>query len=84
MFGAGDAKFAATIKMKSQEEGAMVKQTYFTKLPKIKRLLDRLEEDFKMYKKALEEEFGKSHPISKVDSFMWLVLMYGLNHHTNC
>lgn len=43
----------------------MVKQTYFTKLPKIKRLLDRLEEDFKMYKKALEEEFGKSHPISK-------------------
>ena len=65
MFGAGDAKFAATIKMKSTEEGAMVKQTYFTKLPKIKCLLDRLEEDFKMYKKALEEEFGKSHPIAK-------------------
>lgn len=65
LFGAGDDKFALTIKMKSKEEGAMVKQTYFTKLPKIKRLIDRLEEDFKMYKKALEEEFGKSHPISK-------------------
>ncbi|QHR75779.1 putative DNA polymerase [Escherichia phage tootiki] len=65
MFGAGDEKFAKTIKASSTEEGALTKQTYFVRLPKIKKLLDRLEEDFKATKKALEEVFGKTSAIAK-------------------
>ncbi|XAO54261.1 DNA polymerase [Yersinia phage vB_YenM_P778] len=65
LFGAGDEKFAKTIKMKDKDEGARTKQTYFVRLPKIKALLDSLEADFKASKKALEEVFGVTHPISK-------------------
>lgn len=65
LFGGGDEKFAKTIKVKTTEEGARIKQTYFTRLPKIKALLDRLEDEFKATKKALGQVFGKTHPICK-------------------
>jgi DNA polymerase I-like protein with 3'-5' exonuclease and polymerase domains len=65
LFGAGDEKFAKTIKASTTEEGALTKQTYFVRLPKIKKLIDDLEADFKATKKALEEVFGKTAAISK-------------------
>lgn len=65
MFGAGDEKFAKTIKAATTQEGALTKQTYFVRLPKIKKLLDNLEADFKATKKALEEVFGKTSAIAK-------------------
>ncbi len=65
MFGAGDEKFAKTIKASSTEEGALTKQTYYMRLPKIKKLLDSLEADFKASKKTLEEVFGKNSSIAK-------------------
>lgn len=65
LFGAGDEKFAKTIKAATTQEGALTKQTYFIRLPKIKKLLDDLEADYKATKKALEEVFGKTAAISK-------------------
>lgn len=65
LFGAGDEKFAKTIKMRDKDEGARTKQTYFVRLPKIKELLDKLEGEFKESKGMLKEVFGQSHAISK-------------------
>lgn len=65
LFGSGDERFSKTIKASSVQEGAMVKQTYFQRLPKIRALLDDLEEDFKASKKVLTEVFGKSSAIAK-------------------
>lgn len=41
--GAGDAKFANTLGYRSAADGASVKQTYFTRLPKVKALINSLE-----------------------------------------
>lgn len=65
LFGAGDEKFAKTIKMRDKDEGAKTKQTYFVRLPKIKMLLDRLEDEFKESKKNLSDIFGQSSAIAK-------------------
>ncbi|AZV02151.1 DNA polymerase [Pectobacterium phage Arno162] len=65
LFGGGDERFAKTIKMRDKDEGARVKQVYFTRLPKIKALLDNLEDDFKVSKKALAEVFGQTSAIAK-------------------
>jgi len=47
LFGAGDAKFAQTLGYRSSQQGAQVKKTYFTRLPKVKALLDKLERQWK-------------------------------------
>ncbi len=47
LFGAGDAKFANTLGYRSSAEGKRVKETYFTRLPKVKDLIDRLESQWK-------------------------------------
>lgn len=65
LFGAGDEKFAKTIKMRDKDEGARTKQTYFTRLPKIKALLDRLEAEFKETKQNLADVFGQTSSIAK-------------------
>lgn len=65
LFGAGDEKFAKTIKMRDKDEGARTKQTYFVRLPKIKLLLDRLESEFKESKQNLADIFGNSSAIAK-------------------
>lgn len=65
LFGAGDEKFAKTIKMRDKDEGARTKQTYFVRLPKIKALLDRLEREFKESKENLADVFGQSSAIAK-------------------
>lgn len=44
LFGAGDEKFANTIKAKGgAREGKMIKETYFRNMPKLKALIDSLE-----------------------------------------
>ena len=65
LFGSGDERFSKTIKAATVQEGALTKQTYFIRLPKIKALMEDLEEDFKASKKALEAEFGKNAAIAK-------------------
>lgn len=65
MFGAGDEKFAKTIKMRDKDEGARTKATYFTRLPKIKALLDKLEAEFKESKQNLADIFGQTSAIAK-------------------
>lgn len=65
LFGAGDEKFAKTIKMRDKDEGAKTKQTYFIRLPRIKMLLDRLESEFKETKQNLVEIFGQTSAIAK-------------------
>lgn len=50
LFGAGDEKFARTVKKRTAAEGKEVKETYFRRLPKLKALLDRLEKEWKEHK----------------------------------
>lgn len=42
LFGSGDERFAITVGYKSAHEGKAVKDRYFTRLPKLKRLIDKL------------------------------------------
>ena len=47
LFGAGDEKFAITVGYRTAEQGKAVKERYFTRLPKLKQLIVRLEKQMK-------------------------------------
>jgi len=47
LFGAGDAKFANTVGYKTAAQGKAVKENYYQRLPKVKALIDRLENQWK-------------------------------------
>lgn len=50
LFGAGDEKFARTAKKRTAAEGKAIKETYFKRLPKLRALLDRLEQQWRKHK----------------------------------
>ena len=45
--GAGNEKFAITCGFKTAKEGEVIKENYFKRLPKIKKLLESLKEEWK-------------------------------------
>lgn len=65
LFGGGDLKFAKTVGLKTAAEGKKIKDAYFTKLPKLKAVKDRLERQYD------EKKFGKGGYI-QVGGGVWL------------
>lgn len=65
LFGGGDLKFAKTVKLNTAAEGKKIKDAYFTKLPKLKAVKDRLERQYE------EKKFGKGGFI-QVGGGVWL------------
>lgn len=50
LFGSGDQKFAITVGLSSAADGKRIKDNYFTRLPKLKAVIDKLESQFKKNK----------------------------------
>lgn len=65
LFGAGDSKFAETLKLESASQGKAIKNTFETKLPAIGSLQERLKKQFK------ENKYGRGGYI-EVAGGTWL------------